>query len=170
MGGGILTSMGLLWRSVRLSTPLAVEEVERRLAAATAGWGRERMGKPVPPPPWKGARFVASQGVGSHLLSLPLVVAGDVRGQGEGALLTASVRPRGYGIAVAVLAIAILGAVSLWRIDVTEGLFVIALLSVAAYIFLWVNLVERYPAVRDVLVDACGGSAAGLPPAEAAQE
>jgi hypothetical protein len=159
--------MASIWRRVRLSTSLGVEEVQRRLAAATLGWSEDWWGRAVPQPPWRDAHFVASPGMGGSRLSAPLVVVGNVQAEGQSTLLTASIRPRGYFLAIAALGVAVLGAVALWAIDVTEGLFVIALLGLAAYLGLRVSIAEKSPAIEDLLAEACGGPAGARPRAGA---
>ncbi len=87
----------LPWERITVSAALSTDEVQRRLAAATADWSASGWGSPVPPPPWAGADFVAAKGA-AGLSVLPVVVIGTVRPEGSGTRLEATVRPHGSAV------------------------------------------------------------------------
>jgi hypothetical protein len=91
--------VGLLRRNVRVTSPLAVEDVQRRLAEYTIDWGGDFYGRSVPEPPWDTSRFIACQGMASFWLSIPLAVSGSVEADRASTVVTAVIRPHGSELA-----------------------------------------------------------------------
>lgn len=150
---------------VELTTALPVEEVKRRLAAATAGWTGAHHGRAVPPPPWSaGARFRACEGSESRWLALPVVVAGGVEPCGAGARVTAVLRPHGIGaLPYAVLALFLAGPAFARGVPVF-GVLWLVLIAATATFNLTARVAERAPALRALLAGACDGPSPGAAP------
>lgn len=84
-------------KRVSLTSAASVEEVQRRLAAATAEWTARGWGSPVPRPPWPSGEFTAVAG-SPYLSILPVVVRGTVRPEASGSRLEATIRPHGFAL------------------------------------------------------------------------
>lgn len=151
--GGV--ALGLATRRFSVRTALPVEEVERRVAAATERWREEGFGTPAARPPWQGGAFVATTG-SPGLSLLPFVLEGTVRAGPEGTRIDAVVRPHraivvALGLYVAFAAAALLGT------DAT-GRAVLAGVAVASWFALRRIASDKAAAIRRVLEDACDAS------------
>jgi hypothetical protein len=141
----------LPWVRMSISTPLTVEELQKRLATVTAEWAGDWRGHPVPMPPWERESFVARCPGGWS--NLPLVVAGTVRARNGGAVLGAVVRPPydvivGAAVWIAVFAAAVASA-SL------PAVLAAALAGCIPYAVLMLKFFTKSQAVEEVLRQAC---------------
>lgn len=157
-----LANLALVHERIELTTARSVEEVQRRLATATAGWSGDHFGRAVPGPPWAAdGRFVACEPTESFWLSLPVVVAGEVRPDGAGARLTAVIRPHRAAVAPYAVTGAFLAGSALARGAPLFGVLWLVLVGAVAIFNLSASVAERAPALRAVLASACGAPSAG---------
>src|SRR5512141_3323254 len=97
----------MIVRRFAIACPLAVAEVQRRLAVATADWVGDWRGVAIPPPPWGDAEFSACPGKQSFWCPIALVVEGRVEPTADGSVISGRIRPHladlwGFGAAVVV--------------------------------------------------------------------
>lgn len=150
-----------LREQLRQRTLLAPEEVQRRLAAATAAWAGAPRGRAVAPQRAPGGRFVACEGAADGWLSLPVVVAGEIRPDGAGACVTAVIRPHAAAVAPYALTALVLSGPSFARGLPLFGLLWLALVAAVGVFNLAGRLAERAPALRALVADACGAPSPG---------
>jgi hypothetical protein len=150
--------VGLPRRHVRLTSPLAVEEIQRRLAAYTVEWGGDFFGKSVPEPPWESSRFTACQGMASFWFPTALVVTGSVETDAASTVLTAVIRPHGSEIAKLILfACVLLGAGAVRGLLLPSvGLFLV--LALAWTCSVWMNIAVKSRTIEGQLAAACDPS------------
>jgi hypothetical protein len=153
--------MALVRQRVRLDSGLPADEIRRRLAAATTGWAGGPFGRAVPPPPWPAdGTFVACERTEGRWLALPVVVSGAVRPLGDGARVTALIRPHGWAVAPYLLAAALLSGPAFAAGAPLFGALWLVLVVATALHNLTSRLSERSAAIRDLLAEASGVSGA----------
>lgn len=155
--------MAPLRQRVELETPLPVDEVRRRLAAATAAWAGGPFGRPVPAPPWPADRFVGCERTEERWLALPVVVSGEVRPRGSGARLTAAIRPHGWAVAPYALAATVLAVPAFVAGAPVFGALWLVLVGAVGSHNLSAHVSGRAAAIRALLAEASGASRAAGP-------
>jgi hypothetical protein len=140
------------WKRVTAAAAVPVDEVQRRLAAATADWSVEGWGSAVPSPPWTDGDFVAVKGA-AGLSIFPIVVTGTVRPEGAGTRLDATIRPHG-SMLLGTAAFAIFAAVNAPGSG-SIGRVVFPAVAVCAYLMLLGLSREKARPVEALLKEAC---------------
>lgn len=142
----------LATRRFSVRFPLEAEEVERRVAAATARWRTDGWGTPAAIPPWPGGAFVATTG-SAALSMLPFVLEGTVRPEAGGTRLDAALRPH-RAILVALAVYLVVAAALLLR-GGSMGRAGLAATAFASWLALHRISSDKAAAIRRLLEDAC---------------
>ena len=142
----------LPWKRVSLASSAPVDELQHRLAAATAEWSERGWGSPVPPPPWQSGHFSAVQAA-PYVSVVAVVVSGTVRPEGSGARLEATVRPHGSALFAtgAFILFAGFGALDSGSV----GRVILSLVALVAVLFLVGLARERIRPVEVLLRGVC---------------
>lgn len=155
------SGVAFLAMGISVSSPHSVEDVQARLASATADWDGDFSGRAISPPPWGGDRFTACQGRASFWFSVPLVVEGKVEATDAGTILRASIRPHRAHFAKLLFAGLLLGLFGWVRSrSVLPVLFFTGFFGLGAAVLARFSLAAKSPGIEDLLVRACGGERA----------